>query len=147
MSKGFGLGRGGGRIAGGSAVSGELGPAKQAQSVISKLGGVARAAEIPYRKEFERGEGGSQQRPSSIKYHTEKFAGATTTAEKNKISTSGKPIKLELSKVRGRWYVGLTDGRHRLYGAKAAGATRIKAEVTISVPGKAERTVVTNVRM
>lgn len=147
MSKGFGLGRGGRSVGGGSAVSGELGPAKQAQSVISKLGGVARAAEIPYRKEFERGEGGSQQRPGSIKYHTEKFAVATTTAEKNKIATSGKPIRLELSKVSGRWYVGLTDGRHRLYGAKAAGATRIRAEVTIYIRGQPDRRVVTNVRM
>lgn len=151
MGKGYGLSRGGSRLGGGGggggALSGDLGPAKQAQAVISKLGGLAKGAEIPFRKEFERGAEGGQQRAGSIAHHTAKFAGAKTTAEKNAIATSGKPISVSVSKVNGRWYAGVSDGRHRLYGAKAAGATRIKAEVTISVPGKADRVVTTKVRV
>lgn len=113
------------------------------QSVIASEGGVAKFAEIPFAKEFASG----QARQRSLDHFGKQLAGAKTVAQKNAITATWKPITLGMAKRGGTWKAGIEDGRHGLAAAKAGGATKIRAEVTVSTRRGHEKTITTMVKI
>lgn len=117
MSKG----RGGGGNGGG-------GIGATARSIISAAGGLAKGGSYLH-------EG---FRPGSTAHFQQVYAGKSKT-EVDKIARSGQPIKISINKPgRGKPHIEVVDGRHRLTGAAAAGASRIRAAVTVHEKVKGE---------
>ncbi len=62
------------------------------------------------------------------------YAGASPS-QAQKISTNlSNPVRVHIETGKGKPHIILNDGRHRMSAAKAAGATHIKANVTVYGP-------------
>jgi hypothetical protein len=124
MSKGYGIGH-------------ANSTAGFARRTISAIGGIVKGA----------GHLRSGLRAESTAHAAGLCSEARTLGEKNAVSVAREPVRMSMWKQGGKWRVSLEDGRRRALAAKGAGATRIRATVTVRRPGQRAIAATTIVRL
>lgn len=114
MSKGSGLGKG-------------VSAASKVRGIISRLGGLT-GGRVSLPGEAGMGTGSWAATKAQLSQH---YAGTKTRADATRRASRVTPVEVAAERRGNSWHVSLTDGRHRLAAAKAAGATHVPARVRV----------------